>query len=544
MHEQFLQSLWGMKDEELGYILIWLHDGKNVKNSYWFKTADEAAEFVSKNIDQKVNIYMGVGLSPKAYEVYQRCLKQDIAGIGGLWLDLDIVDPLHAKPNLPRTVDEAMELIDGLPNGLVPSVVIHSGHGLQAWWMFREPWMFDSQAEHDDAELLEKRFIYYFKSEAKKRGWDVDSVFNLDRVLRVPGTTNYKGVPVEVKTLTSSEKRYNPSDFEWLPDVEATEEKKVAAGSIVLNPNANPPFDLFNSLMELEPKFKLSWEKQRKDFQDQSASSYNQSLANFGILYGWRDQEIVDLLIAFRRKHNMDLKLREDYYVRTLTAAKRAIEKIKAQESIDVHTTGQETGAQPPKDENQKESIKQNLSALFGVQLIRIMKFKSDPPVYKLVTGAGEISLGEVDGLILQGALRSNIAAATGRYLPRFKAEKWDNIAQALLDICDEVEVGEDATEAGEMRAWLRQYLEDKTVYRDDKIEDAIIRQLPIERDGRVYVFGADLRKWLKIAQQEKVNAKRMGYLMRSIGCEPDKLNIVVGGKSTTRNAWLLPREF
>ena len=76
------------------------------------------------------------------------------------------------------------------------------------------------------------------------------------------------------------------------------------------------------TLLKLDPKFRKTWEKNRPDLTDQSASSYDMAMANAAVRAEWPDQEIVNLLIAFRRTHGFDLKLRENYYAITIRKAK------------------------------------------------------------------------------------------------------------------------------------------------------------------------------------------------------------------------------
>jgi hypothetical protein len=538
MYKQFLADLWDTKGD--GYILLWCYDGDKLKESHWFTTSEAAATFLDRVAARRVNFYVGVGLSPKDYGLNARCLKKDITGIAGMFLDIDIQSPEHKKKNLPSTIEEAKTLLTAIE--LQPTYIIHSGHGLQAWWLFREVWTFDSATERADAEQLEKRFIYFFKAAAKQRGWDVDSVFNLDRVLRVPGTTNYKGTPVPVDVLERNEVRWNPSDFEEiLPEIaKDTTQAQTVKDDLQLNASADPPFDKFQLLVEVEPRFKQSWDRDRKDFQDQSASTYDMSLARFASNAGWSDQEITNLLIASRRKHGDELKLRQDYYQRTIACARRSAEQQDALNEIELYVDAQEPGETAAIDPNEKEAKLQSLSSLFGVTIVQIIKFIADPPEYKLKTVRGDITLGGVENLIGQGALRVKIAAATGKYLPKFKPAKWDKIAQVLLDCCYEVPIGDEATEAGEVSDWLEQYLASKPPMDNDDMTDALLHQLPVKYKGRTAIFGADFRKWLRTTQQEKVTAKRMGLLMRGIGCEPSKLTAEIGGKTTSRSVWFV----
>ncbi len=87
--------------------------------------------------------------------------------------------------------------------------------------------------------------------------------------------------------------------------------------------DAEPPSAKVLSLLDGEPRFKHTWEQEREDLRDSSPSGYDFSLTNIAISAGWSDQEICNLLIAWRRKHGHDLKLRDDYYARTIANAKQ-----------------------------------------------------------------------------------------------------------------------------------------------------------------------------------------------------------------------------
>lgn len=539
MHKRFLADLFG--GIERGHILVWLYDGDKQKESHWFTGADAAADFVATLKSRRVNAYVGVGISPQDYGINRRCEKANIIGIGGLWADIDIQDVVHKKPNLPATVDDAKKIIDALP--YEPTYIVSSGHGLQAWWMFREPWTFDSDAERADAENLAKRLNYFLRDKAKAYDWDVDAVFNLDRVMRVPNTTNYKSAPVPVRVIERSGRKYNQSDFDdFLPDAQGGGDKDKAAEVVyTLDAKAEPPFDKFQVVSEIEPKFKDSWNKNRSEFQDQSASAYDLSLARFAYRYGWSDQEVANLIVAFRRKHGEDLKLRRDYYDMTMQRAKHVTQQAEAAESIAEQVESRSPDDATPIDENQKELTMQALSKLFGVRIVQIVRYVADPPIYKLKTLQGSITLGEVDNLIVQTALRSKLAAATGRYLPRYKNDRWDRYAQALLDCCIDVEIGEEATESGEMQAWIDEYLDSKPPYQHDEHEEAVATRFPFyTKTGEVAIFGSDFRRWLRQTQQEKVTLRRFGLLMRAVGGEPQRLPVTIDGKDTTRSLWVI----
>jgi hypothetical protein len=128
-----------------------------------------------------------------------------------------------------------------------------------------------------------------------------------------------------VELIFADGPRYSP---EYLrTKIIAVEESVTPAnkGSVPefdLSRDAEPPADKLRALLQ-NPKVRASWDHDRDDLQDRSASAYDLSLASFAAARGWSDQEIVDLLIASRRHNHKPVKLRADYYERTLTTARR-----------------------------------------------------------------------------------------------------------------------------------------------------------------------------------------------------------------------------
>lgn len=69
-----------------------------------------------------------------------------------------------------------------------PSVVVDSGGGIHGYWLLREPWVLDSDDARQAAELVQRVWVQ------QVIGAD-DSVHDLPRILRVPGTLNFKYDP-------------------------------------------------------------------------------------------------------------------------------------------------------------------------------------------------------------------------------------------------------------------------------------------------------------------------------------------------------------
>lgn len=549
--KQFLSALFGDKPSAL-HVLVWTLQNRR---SQWFTDLDAAAEYAQRQASDK-DVYVGVGMAPDEVASHpdawkQRCPTAKVAGIVGLWADVDVLDPVHSKTNLPPTIEDALALIDSL--GLSPSLVIDSGHGVQAYWQFKEPWVFENDEERQQAYSLSARWTATMRVRAAERGWDVDSTYDLARVLRMAGTTNRKAEPKPVKVIACDPTvRYDPSVFDgYVPEVAATRATQTLstagrvmplrgeAGALMLAPDASPPFEKFEALREIEAKVKQSWDRTRRDMQDQSASSYDLSLATFAAQASWSDQEIANLIIASRRKHGDDLKLRQDYYARTIAKARDALTHIEADESLQDALHAPEHTLPP---EDKRKAILGALSALFGVSITRIVKYLADPPQYRLETSAGNIMLGGIEAITNQVSFINKFAAATNVIIAKVKGPKWDDRAQAILNACDEESLGDEATDEGMSHSWLNGYLAERKPL--DSLEEAVERDWPFRRDSDVFIFGAGLRKWLSLNQGEKITAKQMGAILRAGGCSAETVGAKIDNRKTTKGVWKLPPHY
>lgn len=147
----------------------------------------------------------------------------DIAGIPGLWADIDIAGHGHSKHGLPPDQAAAHKILDAC--GVPPSLIIDTGYGIHAWWALHEPLIFTDDAERREVATFLRAWNMTLKVRAADLGWGagVDSVYDLPRLMRAPGSWNTKGADGKfsadtadhrpVKILLDSGYRYNLEDF-------------------------------------------------------------------------------------------------------------------------------------------------------------------------------------------------------------------------------------------------------------------------------------------------------------------------------------------
>ena len=250
----FLKVLYG--SEAPGHLVLWT---KQDNRAYWYLANDlERAAAKARNLSQFFDVYFGVGLQDReATEARLRLLNRSntrlsrlrgtaetVVAIPGLWVDIDVRSKAHARPNLPPTVEDALDLLKAFP--LQPSLIISTGHGIHAYWLFRELLVIDNKEERDEIQDLLRRFQETLRAIAGRRGWEIDNTSDLARVLRLPGTSNRKeepAVPVQVAEY-NKECRYNPSEFEEYlvddasgdPYVEPTDNREMDPCSARIEP--------------------------------------------------------------------------------------------------------------------------------------------------------------------------------------------------------------------------------------------------------------------------------------------------------------------
>lgn len=192
---EFFQCLYG--DCQEGFLTLWT---KQRKQTYWFEITDInlAADTAIYLADLKCDVYFGVGLRKEEVDG-GRGTADDVIIIPGVWIDIDIQSGAHKQEALPPDLDAAIALVNEFP--AAPSILVNSGYGLHAYWKFVRPKKIDSPECREATKKFLADFQATFRNYAARKGWKLDNTSDLARVLRVPGTMNYKGDPREVTII-------------------------------------------------------------------------------------------------------------------------------------------------------------------------------------------------------------------------------------------------------------------------------------------------------------------------------------------------------
>lgn len=206
----WLEHLYGNAED--GWLTLFAQDRTSGdRHTCWQSVSDIDALVIDADaLASRCCVWFGVGV--RRERVVGRGTASDVVSFPGLWLDIDVASAgWHKRTDLPPTIDEGRQLLTEFP--LEPTAVIHTGGGLQAWWLF------DELQEADRVTPLLDGWAFTWQSIAAAHGWHIDSVFDAARVMRLPGTFNLKGadpLPVTITDVTW-DRRYGLDDIEqWL----------------------------------------------------------------------------------------------------------------------------------------------------------------------------------------------------------------------------------------------------------------------------------------------------------------------------------------
>lgn len=550
---EFLNQLWEEKPEEQ-FILIWtLPD----KYSRWFTSVRIAAEYVA-SINETKDVYVGVGLSGKDYGPARRCISEEVTAVTGLAGDFDLLSEAHKGKPLPQSIDQALSL---LPPGMPPTLVLLTGNGIQAWWLLKEPYVFENEDDRRKVAHVMTRWHTMLRLNSAARGWTYERLADLARVLRVPGTKNLKDPahPKDVTLQTATERRYNLSDFTefmdaaGIPDPEAEEraarewKERFGDKPIAINPAAQIPPELLEAWMDptkVDPvtalRFSNTWHRRRHDMKDQTQSGYDLALADFGVDAGLSEQQIVDLIVQHRAMHRRTAKTDPDYFRRTIAKALDRKEAAPAPpcagatEPVLAATTGAApgngsapapipyaaNGAAPgvgpttprPSDETAKAILCQTISQQLGIEVLRLVQIEGQDPTYHMHTGKGIVEFENVDKFLSYACVRSKVAAKIRVLIRRFKAKEWDALTQMMLDALNVEECTEEEDFEGSAEAYVRDYLAETDFIpsiENQRIQD---QRKPMILDGHIAVCSSDFVSYLEKTRNVKLRRWCQAY--------------------------------
>jgi hypothetical protein len=542
---KFFNALFGEEDElEQGLILI-----TNLNEFKFFKSQTEAAKFAISLSNKKTDTYFGTGLYngiPKSTSG----LETDIGGRPAFCIDIDVKGQNHKKDALVESLEEGFELLKTAFPIFEPTIINLTGGGAHVYYKFKELEWFDNDEQRKKHKELAVKVHKTVEAVFNARGYKLDNVSNLNRILRVPGTYNFKhgAIPVYTKVI-DQQRELLPEDFEpFLCEVDVQERikatpKRISEGKNPLNikaePDASPPFEKLTNLLELNPRFKAIWvcgKGIRREYKD-DMSSMDMALANIAMNMEWSDQEIANLIINFRRingdEKDRQKSMRTDYLCFTINKSR---DKLKRTNSIEeLAQKSQDVVCEEVEEKKQelREDIFSSLKEILGVTINEVRMFVGDETTFEIDVNGVTCPIGPINKLFSQTHVMQQVSIVARQYIYGVDKKDWPNIVTILLKNAVEIKIDFCMTEVGILKERIRNYVEDVTIL-DDR-DEAFQSGGPFNWKDELYIFIGSFRTWLA-GKGDKTDSKTLGQNLKKLGLESKVMKFRKrDGKETTR---------
>lgn len=303
----------------------------------------------------------------------------------------------------------------------------------------------------------------------------------------------------------------------------------VETGEIDLD--LQPSYDKFAEAIKSINGFHQSWEH-KQEFQGQSCSSYDQSLANLAAMAGWTDREMTALMVEHRRKYDASLE-RPEYYARTIAKAREGAKKDTARNALKaVSVAGLDI-------DEARVVLNNALSDLIGEKVIRFIRYAGSYSKYCLETENNQYEIGSADCIITSKRFFERIFDCIGVALPPIAQKDWYETATLIAQTAELEEAPENSPHK-QAEMWARQYLAGAPT--EENIGRAFAYGNPFKKDGQLYIHGPAFRAFVQQTLGERMTARDMGNALRQAGFRSKTISAAPNGTGTSRMFWEVPR--
>lgn len=538
----FLESLFGDTPSDQARIALWT---KSTKHTDYLAGAADGAAF-----EGRPDVYVHASLAGPGAPKSKRPKAKHAAAIPGVWADIDVAGGPDDPPGklLAETVDDALEIANGI---LTPTIIVHSGYGVQGWWLLDEPWEFGDEDEQGQAARMVQGWQRLLRNAALDKGFGIDSTHDLARLMRLPGTLNDKGPPgttAPVCVVEDDGPRYAMEEIAAYAMAAAPPQDPV--GKVRVSGERKFPMARFEAMKDNNETFRMTWEHTRRerDTRGWSMSEYDLALASMAVNAGWSDDDVAELIAEHRRKHGdpQGKASRLDYLSRTITRARHNARASERQENQEAAIDEMAEIAESPNGVADPSRAIALFNEIIGggreqAPVVKeLVQYGTDPEdarfVFVLADG-GEINVGAYANLRETRRLDQRIGPSTGFVMQKIKEdERWISALTALLRCASVREEAEDKA-----REWAKRYVDDRL---GATKTEAAREGEPFEDDGWVYLKAAALARYARGVARERVAQADMAPLLRRAGFEQQTVHYdTTEGKRSTASYWRIGKD-
>jgi putative DNA primase/helicase len=214
--QAFLNKIFNpVLENNLGDMEIRTFPNGQWPEQYFCHTVKEAAEIAFDLCNSGIDVYFGA--NPRTGK---RGKKENVHYVTAFHAEIDYGSDGHEKPTVYENYDEAIKAITKFKPQ--PTLINHSGGGHHCYWVLGNPLKKD-EIGVKELESINKFFL-------TQLGGD-KGTHNLDRVLRIPGTYNFKlpDNPRQVRVINKDGPVYDFDDFKAFINIDEPKRKDTSA---------------------------------------------------------------------------------------------------------------------------------------------------------------------------------------------------------------------------------------------------------------------------------------------------------------------------
>ena len=305
---------------------------------------------------------------------------------------------------------------------------------------------------------------------------------------------------------------------------------------VALDGNAQVDASKLAALMGADDKFRDTWNYNRQDKPDWSASEYCLSLARVVADYGWSDQEITNLVICWRQYHGLDLKLNNpSMYYNTIVKARTQIKQQSERAARDeiVETLDQFNAESP-------DEISETIIKITNIPVTKIIQEGKTNAVYTaLLKDGSAIFIGKAADYINQNRWRHIAQDVAGRPFNPMKGPKWQHFLE-LLATMREVHDHDDTKQAKFVADVADEYIKPVLLRsNEDRWQDAAAANKPFVKDNNVYIHAAKFYQYLQnTARNADITLTNVVAFLREAGWARETVSFRNADSKTSRSFW------
>ena len=199
LHE-FITTKYGQAE---GYLAVWRKRG-NATKAFAVDRLNEAIHYMNQT-SRNDDVYVAISTQVEPLVGRKRGSAETVSSLTGLFADIDFADAKGEQTGYSKNEEEAIRILSTFP--VQPTWLIGSGNGLQAHFDFERHLLLDSPEDRDSAANASTTFQRALVEHFHRHGRKIDSVGDIVRNCRPPGTFNHKSDPPKPVRLV----RHDPS---------------------------------------------------------------------------------------------------------------------------------------------------------------------------------------------------------------------------------------------------------------------------------------------------------------------------------------------